>query len=162
MVVAPLAGYISDRFDARYISSAGMAVIALGLYLISNVKADTKIFIIIIYTMVIGIGIGTFQTPNNSAIMGSVPANRRGVASSMLATMRNLGMVLGIAISGTLFNSRLNKLTKIFSIEGYTGTELTNRAFTGAMKTTLLVATALACVAVFTSLIRGPLNKKTK
>jgi MFS family permease len=112
--------------------------------------------------MVIGIGIGTFQTPNNSAIMGSVPANRRGVASSMLATMRNLGMVLGIAISGTLFNSRLNKLTKIFSIEGYTGTELTNRAFTGAMKTTLLVATALACVAVFTSLIRGPLNKKTK
>ena len=160
MVVAPIAGYISDRFDTRYISSSGMAVTALGLYLISNVKVDTKIFIIIIYTMVIGFGIGIFQTPNNSAIMGSVPESRRGTASSMLATMRNLGMVLGIVISGTLFNSRLNKLTEILSTEGYTGTELTNRAFTGAMKTTLLIATALAFVAIFTSLIRGPLNKK--
>ena len=160
MVVAPIAGYISDRFDARYICSAGMAVTALGLYLISNVKADTKIFIIIIYTIVIGFGIGAFLTPNNSAIMGSVPESRRGIASSMLATMRNLGMVLGIVISGTLFNSRLNKLTEILSAEGYTGTELTNRAFTGAMRTALLIATALAFVAIFTSLIRGSLNKK--
>lgn len=162
MLVAPLAGYISDRLDARYISSAGMAIIATGLYLISTVKADTEIFIIITYNMIIGFGIGTFQTPNNSAIMGSVPENRRGVASSMLATMRNLGMVLGVAISGTLFNRRLGKLTEIFSAEGYAGAELTSRAFMGAMKTTLLIATALACIAVFTSLIRGPLNKKIK
>ena len=51
---------------------------------------------------VIGIGTGLFQTPNNSAVMGSAPADRRGVAGATLATMRNLGMVFGEAASAAI------------------------------------------------------------
>jgi len=160
MIVAPIAGYISDRVDTRYLSSGGMAITTIGLFLMSTIKSDTKILIIIIYLIVIGFGIGTFQTPNNSAIMGAVPASRCGVASSMLAAMRNLGMVLGITLSGTIFSSRYNYLKRILPKEGLSGVALNNGAFIGAMQLTLIVATFLAVLAVFASLVRGPLNKK--
>lgn len=92
--------------------------------------------------------------------MGAVPANRCGVASSMLAAMRNLGMVLGTTLSGTIFSSRYNYLNKILLKEGLSGVELNNRAFIGAMQLTLTVATFLAVLAVFASLVRGSLNSK--
>ena len=51
----------------------------------------------------IGIGVGMFQSPNNSAIMGSAPPERLGIASGMLAVTRTLGQTTGIAILGALW-----------------------------------------------------------
>ena len=55
--------------------------------------------------MVLGLGMGLFQSPNNSAVMSAAPANARGVASAVLGTMRNLGTMLGIGITGAVFVS---------------------------------------------------------
>ncbi len=162
MIIAPIAGCISDRIDSRYISSSGMVFTSLGLFLLSTLKADTNVFLIIIFLAIIGFGIGIFQTPNNSAIMGAVPHNRRGIASSMIATMRNLGMVFGVALSGTLFSSRQIYLKKILSQKGLGGIELNNQAFIGSLKFTFIVGSLLAATAIFISLIRGPLNNKAK
>jgi MFS family permease len=162
MIIAPIAGHISDRMDSRYISSAGMVFTSIGLFLLGTLKEDTNLAYLILYTAIIGFGIGIFQTPNNSAIMGSVPHERRGTASSMIATMRNLGMVLGVSLSGTLFSARQIYLTKVFSQKGIDGIQLKNASFTGAMKTTFIVGSALAAIAIFISLIRGPLNTKTR
>ena len=49
--------------------------------------------------MILGIGAGLFQSPNNSAIMGSVPRERLGTGGAVMAAMRNLGMTLGITVS---------------------------------------------------------------
>lgn len=159
MITAPIAGHISDRMDSRFISSAGMIFTSAGLFLLGTMKTDTNIFLLILYTSIIGLGIGIFQTPNNSAIMGSVPLERRGTASSMIATMRNLGMVLGVTLSGTIFSSRQISLEKTLSRSGIEGIQLENIAFTGAMQTTFIAGSVLAVVAVFISLVRGPLNK---
>jgi len=160
MIVGPTAGYISDRIDARYLSSAGMALASTGLFLLSTLKADTKIYLIIIYAVIVGFGFGMFQTPNNSAIMGSVEPGRRGTASSMLATMRNLGMVLGVAIAGSVFSTRQNYLTDVLKNTALNTSQIQSEAFTGALQLTFIIAGGIAAVAIFTSLVRGPLKKK--
>ncbi|MBM3708264.1 MAG: MFS transporter [Actinobacteria bacterium] len=160
MMVAPLAGFISDKIDARYISSAGMFLASAGLFLLSTLNENTKIYIMVIYLAVVGLGIGFFQTPNNSAIMGSVSQNRRGLASAMIAAMRNLGMVLGVAVSGSVFSSRFNYLSQILTLQNISDLELKNQAFSGALKTTFIVAGIISSTAIFTSLIRGSLSPK--
>ncbi|MDR3539642.1 MAG: MFS transporter [Desulfosporosinus sp.] len=159
MVIAPISGSLSDHFDSRTIRSFGMAITTTGLFLLSNLTISSSVLSIMLRLGVIGFGVGTFQTPNNSAVLGYVPHNRRGIASSMLATMRNMGMVLGVAISGAVFTSHENYLNKILSARGLSGPQLFNQSFTGAMHLTYSVSAALALIAVFTSFVRRPQNK---
>jgi len=160
LIVAPISGIISDKIDTRYLSSLGMTITAFGLWQLSNLTIDSSILQIILGMMTIGLGSGMFQTPNNSAVMGSVPKRYLGVASSLLATMRNLGMVLGIAISGAVFAGRQNYLLDSLVKNGLSGKDLTVQAFTGALHLTFIVAVGLALTAVLTSMIRGPLTSK--
>jgi len=155
MVVAPISGILSDRFDVRYISTAGMGLISTGIFLLSRLSLDSPDFHIMAALALTGLGTGLFQTPNNSAIMGCVPGNRRGIASGMLATMRNIGMVLGVAVSGAIFSSRRDYLELALASGGFSEVELGARAFLGALSFTFMVASALAALAVFTSLARG-------
>ncbi len=155
MLAAPLSGALSDRVDSRYISSAGMAVTVLGIWQISALDAASSPAVIIAAMATVGLGSGIFQTPNNSAIMGCVPPSRRGIASGLLATMRNLGMVLGVAVSGALFSGRLHHLQAVFASETLSEAQLWELAFTGAFRFTLTAAGVLALVAVATSLARG-------
>jgi len=159
IVIAPIAGAISDKIDSRYISSLGMAINAAGLWMLSGLQVDTSPLIIVSIMIVIGIGAGLFTIPNNSAILGSVQPNRRGIASSLLANMRNVGMVLGVAVSGALFSSRQEYLSRSLATNGLAAAQVNTQAFIGAMQFTFLFAAALALVVVFTSLVRGPLNE---
>ena len=102
LLVAPLSGTLSDRFDTRVFAVSGMCVVALGLYFVGELDASTSAWDVIWRLTVVGVGSGMFQSPNNSAIMGSVPPWHLGVASGTLAAMRNVGMVLGIAVSGAI------------------------------------------------------------
>lgn len=155
MIIAPISGALSDRFDSRYISSTGMALISAGIFLLSRLSYDSPTAYIIVCLIITGFGSGLFQTPNNSAIMGSVPANRRGIASGMLATMRNMGMVLGVAVSGAIFSSRLGYLEGMMASQGITGVELTIGSFVGALSFTFTVAALFAAAAVLTSIAKG-------
>jgi hypothetical protein len=141
--------------DIRYISSAGMAIASVGLVMLSNLGIDSGGIQIAIALATVGLGIGIFHAPNNSAIMGSVPDGRRGTASGVLATMRNIGMVLGVAISGAVFDGRMNYLKRYLAETGLSGTQLEIEAFTGALHTAFMAAAALAGAAVITSLMRG-------
>ncbi|MHB1393426.1 MAG: MFS transporter [Clostridia bacterium] len=155
MIVAPISGALSDRFDSRYISSIGMGLISFGILLLSRLSFDSPAAYIMLALTVTGLGSGLFQTPNNSAIMGSVPGNRRGIASSMLATMRNMGMVMGVAVSGALFSGRLGYLKSVMSSQGISGSELGVGSFMGALSFTFTVSSVLAAVAILTSLMKG-------
>ena len=155
LMITPLAGYLTDRYDTRYLSSSGMFIIATGLFLLSLLNEKSSIINIVLYLAIIGLGVGMFQTPNNCAIMNSVPKNRSGTASSMLATMRNLGMVFGASLSGSLFSYREIYLTKLFVLEDLSAAELNILVFKGAMRFTFFIGALLAGSAVIISLIRG-------
>jgi MFS family permease len=59
---------------------------------------------------VAGVGAGLFTSPNNSALMGAAPRERQGVAAAIMATARNVGMVLGVGLAGAVFTSVLQRL----------------------------------------------------
>lgn len=98
----PASGILSDRFGTRIFAVSGMCVSALGLYLLSGLKESTDALDVFWRLAVVGAGMGLFQSPNNSAIMGSVTPQYLGVASGVIAAMRNVGMVLGIAVAGAV------------------------------------------------------------
>ncbi|MEZ4519998.1 MAG: MFS transporter, partial [Chloroflexota bacterium] len=102
-ITAPISGTLSDRFGARPITVAGLAVTAVGYLTLATLKTDTTAVGFMLRYLPVGIGLGLFQSPNNSAIMGSVPSDRLGIASSLLATTRSLGQTVGIAVLGALW-----------------------------------------------------------
>lgn len=102
ITMAPLSGALSDRIGTKKLSCVGAAVCALALFFMSQLP-DSATAIDVIWRMALfGIGTGIFQSPNNSAVMGSVPRPFLGIASGVLATIRNAGMVLGIATGGAV------------------------------------------------------------
>ncbi|WP_421861907.1 MFS transporter [Motiliproteus sp.] len=98
MVLAPLAGRLSDRFEARIISTLGCLCFAFGFGLLIWLQMDTSKLFIVIALAILGLGFGLFSTPNNSAVMGAVPRSRMGIASAMLSLSRTLGNLVGTAL----------------------------------------------------------------
>jgi EmrB/QacA subfamily drug resistance transporter len=104
---APVAGALSDRLGTRPITVLGLTVLLIGYYAITGLSSETTTWGYILRLLPIGIGMGIFQSPNNSAIMGSVPRERLGIASGLLSITRTLGQTVGIAILGALWASRV-------------------------------------------------------
>ncbi|MER6571330.1 MFS transporter [Streptomyces sp. NPDC001093] len=107
LVAGPVSGYLSDRFGARFFSTAGLVVVAgsfLGL-LALPVDFDYGVFAMLL--LLNGLGQGMFSSPNTSSIMGSVPARHRGVASGMRSTFQNSGTALSIGVFFSLMVSGL-------------------------------------------------------
>ncbi len=84
-----------------------MVLIAVGLGILSRLGLQTSLVVVVATLVLIGVGVGLFTSPNTSAALGSVARAQRGVASGVLATSRNLGMLLGIGIAGAIFTSLL-------------------------------------------------------
>ncbi len=106
-VIAPLSGALSDRFGTRPLSVVGLFVLLVGYYALSTLDVETSAAGFVLRFLPIGVGMGTFQSPNNSAIMGTAPRERLGVASGLLAITRTLGQTAGIAALGALWAARV-------------------------------------------------------
>lgn len=115
--IAPVAGTLSDRFGSRSVSAIGLLLLFLGSLTISTLHAQSTIVDYVLRVLPFGLGMGIFQSPNNSVIMSLAPAARLGMASSLLSVVRTLGRSSGIAILGALWTSRV----LIHAGRGYTG-----------------------------------------
>ncbi len=102
-IFSPLAGKLSDRIGFRLLTSFGMAIIGLGLYLMTSLDLATEGWYIVMALALLGAGAGVFGSPNTSALMGSVLPEQRPVASAILATNRNIGMSVGVALATASF-----------------------------------------------------------
>lgn len=102
-IFSPLSGRLSDKIGSRILTSVGMLLTASGLALFLRVTEESPLSYVVIALTVLGGGVGLFNTPNSSAMMGSVTPRQRAVASGILATNRNIGMSVGVALSTTLF-----------------------------------------------------------
>jgi EmrB/QacA subfamily drug resistance transporter len=102
-ITAPISGTLSDRFGTRVISIGGLVITMLGYLALSTLTTSTTAVGFMLRYLPVGIGVGLFQSPNNSAIMGAAPRNQLGMASSLLAVTRTLGQTVGIAVLGALW-----------------------------------------------------------
>ena len=98
-IVAPLAGRLSDRIEPRIIASAGMALTAIGVAIFGFLNEKTPLELIIGNLVLVGFGQALFSSPNTNAIMSSAPKTAYGVASAIVATMRQIGFVLGMGVA---------------------------------------------------------------
>ena len=103
LVLAPLSGRWSDKIGFRMLTSVGMTITTLGLFFFSRLAVDSTSLFIIVCLTTLGVGVGIFNTPNSSALMGSVTPDQRAITSGIMATTRNIGMSVGIALSTALF-----------------------------------------------------------
>lgn len=105
---APISGSISDRIGPRRVLVFGLAIL-VGAYLAMQLlQADSPLWMIMLVMAPAGLGMGIFQSPNNSAVMGSATAERLGVTSAMLTITRNTGQLTGIAVLGAVWALRVS------------------------------------------------------
>ncbi|GCE22381.1 hypothetical protein KDK_61810 [Dictyobacter kobayashii] len=107
LLMGPLSGYLSDRFGARIFSTTGMLIQAVSFLLLTFLPAnfDYTWFAVLIFFL--GLGQGMFSSPNTSSVMGSVPAEQRGVASGMRATFQNSGSIVSIGVFFSIITAGL-------------------------------------------------------
>jgi MFS family permease len=97
------AGKLSDRIAPRLVIGTGAVLSSAGLVILTLLGADTPIQIVIIALAVMGTGFAFFQSPLLRTLVSSVPRDMYGLASSMVETMRLVGMTISIAIATILF-----------------------------------------------------------
>jgi MFS family permease len=105
VIVSQRSGWLATRFGARAAMTGGMALMGIGLFLLSTVTAQTSLYAIEFDLGLLGIGLGLNTGPVNSVAVASVPPARLGTASGLLNTARMVGATLGVAILGAVFAS---------------------------------------------------------
>ena len=103
--IAPVSGRLSGKYGSRYLTLAGPAVYIIALLIFTTFDKTTPMWEIVMASGIMGIGNGLFQSPSNNAIMTSVSKEELGIASGILALSRNMGNILGVAVTITLFET---------------------------------------------------------
>jgi EmrB/QacA subfamily drug resistance transporter len=144
-IIAPISGTLSDRIGTRIPAMLGMAVLSGGLYALSRLTAISSTFSMMLALAIVGLGTGAFISPNNSALMGSAPKSRQGIAAGILATARNFGMVLGVGIAGAIYTTVLSH-----GAQGGTVFAATSESF--------LATSIIVILGILTSMVRVARN----
>ena len=103
VVLAPIAGRLSDKHVPQILAAIGMALGTISLFLFSSLNGQTPLEFLILSIIIYGIGFGLFSPPNTNVIMGSVPPKDTSVASAAVATMRTVGQAMSMGILTLVF-----------------------------------------------------------
>jgi EmrB/QacA subfamily drug resistance transporter len=115
LVASPLAGAYADRHGSRGLSALGMLVTACGLAAMTTLEVHTPYWQSALWLTLVGVGSGMFNSPNTAAMMGAVPAYRRGIAAGARTLLQNTGAVISIAFVLAIVTSAVPRAT-IFAI----------------------------------------------
>ena len=105
LLLSPFAGALSDRVGSRLLATVGVVLVSLGLLSLATLGTDTPAPLVMIRLTLIGAGTALFGPPNNSTVMGRVPPSMLGTGASMIATGRNVGQSVGLAMAGAVFTA---------------------------------------------------------
>jgi EmrB/QacA subfamily drug resistance transporter len=144
-IVAPISGILSDHIGVQYPGTLGLFTLGIGIYMLSRLGSNSSILDIAKALSIVGLGTGIFISPNNSALMGSAPHNRQGIAAGVMATARSVGMVMGVGIAGAIFSTALRNHQSLPE----------NARFIIATQTSLLPMVVFSMIGLISTAIRG-------
>ncbi len=155
VVGSPVAGWLYDNHYFPYYAATGMAVTTISLLLLATLSKTMDLTLIVLAFIPMTIGMVLFQSPNNTEIMSSLPVDKIGIASSVSATVRNLGMALGVSAASIL-------LSISTSMAGYSGNVLMAgpTILSSAFSLIMVVSAVLTLLATGVSIVSGRNEKK--
>jgi MFS family permease len=156
MIMAPIAGSLSDRFGSRLLCTTGCAIVGLAQFFLATLDLNASLFRIMLPLLVWGVGWALFNAPNQSSILGAVGAEKIGAAAGMIATTARTGGAMGVALSATLFGY-------VLAVAGLGGSQIESpeiwraapETFMHAFSTTIYVLNGFTLLAVLFSAVRG-------
>ena len=155
-MIAPFSGRLSDRLGARVVASLGLVVQGAGILTYSTLALGTPLYVVTIGSIINGAGSSTFFPANNSAVMANAPRNSFGMASGLLRTFSNIGMVCSFAVAILIASLSIPQQLAfaIFLGVGTLSGSLA-QAFVDGMHSAFVVSIALLGVALALSVLRG-------
>jgi EmrB/QacA subfamily drug resistance transporter len=102
IVIAPIAGRMTDRVGSRWFMTGGMVLIAVQLLYFSRLGPHATFWELLPAMLVGGIGMASTMTPSAAAATRSVPVDKAGVGAAVLNAFRQVGGTMGIAIMGAI------------------------------------------------------------
>jgi MFS family permease len=156
LIASPIAGIYADRHGSRALAALGMLVTGAGLAGMTTLQVHSAYWQSGLWLLVVGVGSGMFNSPNTAAMMGTVPAHRRGIAAGARTLLQNTGAVLSIAFVLAIVTAAIPKATlfAIFSglAKGLSAQKLA--PFIANMHTALWVLAATSFLGMFVCLLR--------
>ncbi|WP_411680330.1 MFS transporter [Clostridium thailandense] len=158
-VVAPCSGYLSDKIGSEILTLIGLAFTSLGLLLISTLNEKSSVIMFVTYIVIMTLGNGMFQSPNNSLVMSTVPKDKLGIAGSVNSLIRNLGMVIGTSLATLLLYNRMSHKIGYRVIDYVKGRD---DVFIYGMRCVYISAAAMCVIGVIITALRLYNSKKLK
>ncbi|WP_141604209.1 MFS transporter [Terrilactibacillus laevilacticus] len=109
VIVAPLSGALSDKIGSELLTFAGLIMMVVAQFGLAGLHQDSDIWLVCVWVALLGISCGLFQSPNNSLVMSTVRRTQLGIAGSINALVRNLGMVVGISSATSILFSVMSR-----------------------------------------------------
>jgi EmrB/QacA subfamily drug resistance transporter len=159
-VGSPISGRLADRYGSRALSSIGLALNASALFWFSTLNQKSSYSQVLISLILFGLGMALFASPNTSSIMGSVPPEKRGVASGIKMTISQTGNVISVPFSLLLMSLVMpyDKLSQIVSSSQLTSSNQLP-LFQKAVNHACFILGIIVLCAIIPSLLRGQREK---
>ena len=159
VIISPISGWLSDKIGYRLPMVFGTLTFSVALFLLSRIDTDASIRHIALVFMVFGCGMGIFNAPNQSAIVGAVPRQYLATAMGVANTTRLLAATIGTALIGTLYSGRhLFFKTKLANM-GLDPYFIEQTAAVKGFQFVLLFAAGMSLLAVLASLATGKVKQ---
>jgi EmrB/QacA subfamily drug resistance transporter len=108
IIIAPIAGKLSDRVGSRWLMGAGMTIVGISLLLYQRVGLHSNFWTLLPSLLLGGVGMALTMAPMTAAAMSAVPVDKAGVGSGVLNSFRQMGGSLGIALMGAIVASYIS------------------------------------------------------
>ena len=156
----PISGWLSDRYGARLLSSAGLGVSSVGFILLTGIGPTISFQQLSVPLILVGSGMGLFASPNRASIMNSVPETERGVASGTSMTLVNIGGTFSLALAFTVMalSMPMSELQNVFLGIAASGPASWTSGFVGSIRSVYYLSTLFLLVAIIPSVMRGKAN----
>jgi EmrB/QacA subfamily drug resistance transporter len=152
VTLSPLVGWAVDKFGPRLPATIGIAFLSAAGFFGSNLRPDSHWLSAVGVLALWGLATALFFTSNHTAMITSVPAEHRGVATGAIYVMFGLGTTFGVSLGTMLLTTAFRYYTGDATA---TPTAANPEMFVRAMNFSFMVGGAMAIVAMFCSAMRG-------